>query len=417
MSNGRNSIMKSLLLVVVVGATWASQSGTTRTVSKSAAHREKKGHHLYVSTSGSDRNTCTSSAPCRTISRASQVAVPGTTIHVAPGAYAGDFVTAASGTASSRITYISDTKWGAKLIGSGSGVLWQLDASYVDVIGFDISGPNATGIFIGWSRLGTVGYNRLLHNYVHDLTVRGGCNSTGGAALATGQATGLGNNQIIGNRVANIGASMIGRCFTVQGIYISNANNLVENNIVSGVADVGITQEHGGTASTIVNNTVFNCWMGIAVGNTSSPNIASSNNYVANNISVHNQGGFQEFNVGSGNQYVDNLVYGNRQYGNFYKWKSAAPIGTVTADPQFVNYKADGSGDYHLNVRSPAIDKGTASRAPNRDHDGGARPMGAGWDIGAYEAGATPAMWPWVGNISEPKTSTENAPRRHPSKP
>lgn len=412
-------MLESLLSVLLICATSGAQSGMATTHDhKRILPRENNVNQLYVSTSGSDSNPCTSRAPCKSISRASQAALAGTVVHVAPGTYTGDFVTSTSGTAAARITFLSDTRWGAKLVGSSGKVLWQLNASYVDVIGFDMSGPNAAGVVIGWSGLGAVGYDRLLYNYVHDLTVSGGCNSTGGAALDTGQATSLGNNEIIGNRVANIGASMIGSCNTVQGIYIATANDLVANNVISGVACGAISQWHGATASTIVNNTVFHSKVGIILGDGDAGTLpgGSVNNLVANNIAVNNQYGIAEIgSMGPGNRYLNNLVFNNSGQ-NLRIW-SATPAGTLVADPQFVNYKPDGSGDYHLSAHSPAINRGTPTRAPDRDHDGGARPVGSDWDLGAYEAGAPPARWPWVGNIADSKEPAEKASRLHHSEP
>jgi hypothetical protein len=54
-----------------------------------------------------------------------------------------------------------------------------------------------------------------------------------------------------------------------------------------------------------------------------------------------------------------------------------------------VNYKFDGTGDFHLKSTSPAIDKGTSSSAPKTDIDNTPRPQGAGIDIGAYEFSST----------------------------
>src|SRR6266576_3913853 len=62
---------------------------------------------LYVSPSGSDSNPGTQAAPFKTILAASQVAQPGTAVHVTPGTYSGGFATATSGTASSPIHYVS----------------------------------------------------------------------------------------------------------------------------------------------------------------------------------------------------------------------------------------------------------------------------------------------------------------------
>lgn len=353
--------------------------------------------NYYVSTTGSDSNDGSAAHPWKTIQHASNLAQPGWTVHVASGTYnVSSFVTSTSGTASARIRYISDTKWGAQIVGSGTEIIWEVDASYIDIVGFDISGPNRVGIMIGWSGSG-IGNDHILNNNIHDLTISGSCTSTGGAAIATSLPPwGGGSNWILGNRVANIGASMIGTCNTVQGIYVGTANDIVENNIVSGVALAGIQQWHGATNSVIVNNTVFNSKVGILIGDGDGGALpgGSANNYVADNIVVNNIAiGIQELGlVGSGNSYVNNLVWNNP---TSFSVTSASPVGTVSSDPLFVNYQADGSGDYHLKSTSPAIDKGTSQRAPVNDFAGGPRPMGAAWDIGAYESGASPAAWPW----------------------
>jgi hypothetical protein len=182
----------------------------------------------------------------------------------------------------------------------------------------------------------------------------------------------------------------MGSCNTVQGIYIASGGDYVANNIVSGVAAIGIQQEHQANSSIIVNNTVFNSEYGISVGNTQDS--TSYNNYVANNIVVHNYYGIYEFNMLTGpNYYTDNLVYANT-----VNWSvnTATPTGSVTADPAFVNYQANGSGDYHLQSTSPAINKGIATNAPSTDFDGVSRPQGGAYDIGAYEYTGTVASVP-----------------------
>ena len=54
----------------------------------------------------------------------------------------------------------------------------------------------------------------------------------------------------------------------------------------------------------------------------------------------------------------------------------------ISADAKFVSFPTD----LHLSSGSPCIDRGTAEGAPTTDADGNIRPVGAGFDIGAFEA-------------------------------
>lgn len=70
--------------------------------------------------------------------------------------------------------------------------------------------------------------------------------------------------------------------------------------------------------------------------------------------------------------------------------------GDLCADPKFVRPAWGETGDYHLRQDSPAIDAGDSEGAPSIDLDGNARPHGKGYDIGAYEFGASkPPMTTW----------------------
>ncbi|MCK4765772.1 MAG: carboxypeptidase regulatory-like domain-containing protein [Candidatus Aminicenantes bacterium] len=59
--------------------------------------------------------------------------------------------------------------------------------------------------------------------------------------------------------------------------------------------------------------------------------------------------------------------------------------GNIVRDPLFISPAWGKSGDYHLQLGSPAIDAGTAVGAPAIDLEGNPRPVGSGYDIGAYE--------------------------------
>jgi parallel beta-helix repeat protein len=342
--------------------------------------------NLYVASTGSDSNPGTQAAPLKTIARADALSRAGYVIHVAPGTYkvaaaasgSAGIKTVKSGTATARIRFVSDVKWGAKIVFSGTGLGWNSKGAYVDIDGFDITGTGRLGL------LAEGGHERITRNFVHDLTVSGGCNGSGGAGI---DAWGAGGGAVIdSNVVRNIGLKWVAAqsCNTVQGIYLTNQNNIVSNNIISGVASVGINSWHGATGNTFVNNTIFGNKMGIVIGqgDSGSTSAGTSNNYVANNIVYGNGYGITEMGiVGTNNRYANNLVYNTGR-----AWLAKGTItGTISADPQFVKYAANGTGDYRLKSTSPAINKGTATKAPTVDILGVARPRGGAVDIGAYE--------------------------------
>jgi parallel beta-helix repeat protein/predicted outer membrane repeat protein len=66
-----------------------------------------------------------------------------------------------------------------------------------------------------------------------------------------------------------------------------------------------------------------------------------------------------------------------------YSDVKAPAVGTnINADPCFIDAA---HGDFHLSAASPSIDSGTLKGAPSTDKDGNPRPVGAGFDMGAYE--------------------------------
>jgi hypothetical protein len=354
---------------------------------------------LYVSVNNSKATDATTNpgtdpnVPLKSIQRAAALVTAGSTVHVAAGTYnvsapslsSYGITSSKGGSATARIRYISDQKNRAKIVMSGTGIAWDVRGSYVDIDGFEITGSGRLGI------LSEGAHNTVTNNYIHDLTVSGGCNGSGGAAIDTPNT--VGDVLISGNIVRNIGYSLIGSCNTVQGIYIASPNNTVINNVVSGVALAGIQQWHGATSSAIINNTVFHCKDGILIGDGDAgalPN-GSENNYVANNIVYDNLAyGIIEYGlVGANNRYVDNLV---SKSGTSVKMQKGSVSGTVSQDPLFVNYQANGSGNYHLQISSPAIGKGTLTSAPSTDIEGNLR--GSSIDIGAYEYVSAPAPSP-----------------------
>lgn len=360
--------------------TTAPASTTTTTASTSA-------NNYYVATTGSDSNAGTQSAPFRTIMKASTVTKPDTTVHVAPGTYAEAITTTANGTASGRIRYVSDTKWGAKLVPvANGGIMWKADGGYTDIDGFEMDGSGSTSLREGVELTG--GNSSVKNSWVHHIAENSTCDSGGGAALNAHQYRGaaFNNYDFTGNLVHNIGGS----CSFIQGIYHSSSGT-VKNNIVY-AANYGIHLYHDDHDINVVNNTVFgNRAFGIVYGGCSEAynrSCPTSGINIQNNVIYDNEGGISgpdaSEDTGS-NSINNNLVYGNRTDFDMASNAVSQTSGTIAADPQFVSYNRTGSGDYRLKSSSPAIDKGLSTYAPATDFSGAARLKGAAIDQGAYE--------------------------------
>jgi hypothetical protein len=344
-------------------------------------------YHLYVATGGSDSNAGTQAKPFKTITKAATAAKAGTTVHVAAGTYSGNVTTKTSGTASNKIRFVSDTKWGAKIVGSGSEAMWTNNGNYVEINGFDITGPGRLGI------LNYASNTLVANNHIHNLTLSGGCTGSGGAGVVNATYTGS-NGDMIGNVVHDIGKP--GACNGVQGLYSSNKGGKIMNNVVYRVSSYGIHLWHAATDVTIANNTVFangssGMGGGIVIGVGDSPGgVQLKNTKVFNNIVYNNpRGGIQQYCysgqscIGTGNSVANNLVSGSS---SAVVMKVGSATGTIGGDPKFVSYNPTATGDYRLQSGSPAVNKGLAASAPTTDILGVARPKGGAIDLGAYES-------------------------------
>src|SRR5205809_148172 len=345
------------------------------------------GKNYYVAPTGSDGNPCTATAPCSTLQRVSQLMSPGDNAHVAAGnytwTYSGNRVTK-SGTATALLTYISDTKWGAKIYGADCSPITN-DGDYVQIINFDVTGSCVQGITTNGN------YTKIIGNRVHDMT---GTQLTAAIVVDCCSYTKTGN-QVIGNVVDNIGPW--GQVNQTHGIYLAGPGNTAMNNIVTRAASACIQTYHGATRLTIANNVLANCGKyGIQL---SADPAVTVNDYttVDNNIIVNGgQYGIHEaYSLGSHIVYNNNIVY-NNPAGNI-SGSTGIQSGTITLTSAqfsalFVNYTGDMTGDYHLPSGAVAIDAGATLCAPGvvlcvpgLDFAGLARPKGTAYDIGAFE--------------------------------
>jgi hypothetical protein len=331
----------------------------------------------WVAKDGDDAAAGTMDEPWATITHADTVVAPGDVVHVLPGEYSGTFETNASGTEDARIVFVSEETWGTKLVATGGG--WIARGDWVDIVGFEYTGDAATGLLAMGSHV------RYFGNLVHHLNPA--CDGNGGAGINAGNYEAE-SVDMIGNIVHDIWADDTDGtpCNRVQGLYHSIPLGTIANNITWNISGFGIHTWHNPRDLVITNNLVFGTGRGgIIVGAGDSPGDGFADGFlVANNIVVHNPLGITEFGAtGLDNRYIANLVFENGQ--DFDLQNGLVDEDTILADPLFVNWQIDGSGDYRLADGSPAIDAATPEGAPMTDIDGVARPQGAGFDIGPYE--------------------------------
>lgn len=411
---------------------------------------------------GSDTNAGTSlSTAWKTVNHADSALVlgpSGTIVHVAAGTYAGATSCYNSGLSAvwclthggtsetRRVTYISDTRWGAIVTNGQVTIIGPVDrpgttpegapwGQYITFQGFQVGPYAADG-----QGIDTRGdYTDILNNYVHDIGTNGNCYMSGGIVqIPNGHTPNTGNGGLIdSNLVVRIGWStslQSQTCNTEHGIYPSFAGVVVSNNVVIGGASKGI--QYGGEGAcngAIVHNTLIgNGEVGIitAIGSGDPTcNGVGANVMYAGNLCVDN--GQQSGNggpstactrlyaaSGNGNNVDYNMngdnypnpvelcgVSGVNPPGNpsacgpniGVTGNQAVP---TTGTNMFTNYNVAGGGDYHLKPNTPPIGSGGSTAvlkslvysatqsnfltAMSHDFDGNPRPDVT--SIGAYEA-------------------------------
>jgi hypothetical protein len=392
-----------------------------------------------VSPSGSDTASGMAGAPWRTIQRALTSVKPGDVVTVEDGTYAGIACDSVSGTAAARIVFRARNKGGAKITSatanSTEDFLQLSSCSYLTIDGFEVSGAPRSGIAIlgnnddGSDARGVIIQNCFSHDvgggqasgrhdgifsgFALDLTIQDNrIDTTGEHGIYVSNAAD--NPSILRNDVANTGVNCIQinadlstggdglisnwriegntvrNCKGSAGFNLDGAvHGVARNNIIFNAAKAGITlfQGDGAEAShdnLIVNNTVYD-----PTGSRAAIQVAdgANNNVIFNNVFVSQADAFEVQNV-TGLMHDYNLV-------SSYTGTTASAHEATPANAAALFVDATG-GDVHLAALTPAlaVDKGTASLggmpAPTTDIAGAPRPVGAGYDIGAYESGSVP---------------------------
>lgn len=183
------------------------------------------------------------------------------------------------------------------------------------------------------------------------------------------------------------------------------SDNIVEDSWVEGVKD-GISffdgpEDQGAqfiARDNIVRNTVFsnNSQFAIRMDSYNAATDDMTGNQILHCTFVDSPVLFAGRPQGdtSGNVFIGNIVSGvaslgggavvfEQSYNNYFDGIAAPPgTGNISVDPLFVDASAN---DFHLQAASMCVDAGTDLDEVTHDHDGTARPQGAGFDLGAYE--------------------------------
>lgn len=271
-----------------------------------------------------------------------------------------------------------------------------ITATYNTIISNSVTGP--TGPPYGYPDGGGIWLNNahiawIIGNELRGNTVTGNAGGGGGMLVNTGgdirisrnfivnnsadtisyNASGLGINTTLpsthiwidANRVEGNSTSTGGAVFINNSDYITLTNNLIVNNHDRGL----YLRDDGYHIQSNFNTIAMNTGSGIVLHN--------AHLYIYNTLLISNSGYGIEKSGTWGTTETRNDVWGNLL--------GASSPGTsfyLEVDPLFFG---DGFGAFALRPESPCIDVGDNVHTVTTSYNNAPRPIGAGFDIGAYE--------------------------------
>ena len=379
-------------------------------------------NQYYVNSSaGNDSNDGSQAHPWKTLQHADSAAALGSggaVVHVADGTYTGNLTFTKSGSSDSvRFEWRCDNQnnsarsWPCKIVGTVTN-----NGAFSNFLGFDVTN---NGLYMV---VGNANFQHFQNNRVHDSS--NVCTDIGGAGINVGSTVhpNLQGAVVTGNLIFNTSTGAGGWGNRCHGIYASETNVVLENNVIfNNPQGYGIKYQpntvSNSPASVISNNTLWGnggsrfcpsgptpCTTGgpaggcILLSPSASGGINPTNLSVNNNICYLNPGTFQGItfypndSVGAGSVLKNNVMFGNGTNAI-----SGLASGTIFSAPNFTNFKADGSGDYTPTSSAPLKGGGSATCSsgvttacvPTVDFAGVAR-LGT-LDIGAFAQGSSTA--------------------------
>jgi parallel beta-helix repeat protein len=397
----------------------------------------------FVSPRGDDAAAGSAGAPWRTIQRAADVVVAGDTVDAAAGEYAG-FQVGASGTAAARIVFHAEP--GAVVSTAGPvnrfhGINLE-GSSYVTVEGFKVTGQvqagirsvEGTGVVIRGNVADANGWWGILTGFSEGVLIEG--NTTSNSVVEHGIYVGnsadspvVRDNVVSGNRKSGIqinsdasqgGDGIITGAVVERNVVYDNGvaggaalnldgvqdavvrNNLLYGNHRTGIALYQIGGAEGSKNNTVVGNTVVQATGSFYALDLQS---GSTNASVFDNVLTNFGGARGAMNVAAdvvATLHSDYNAFADRfspdddtTFLTLAQWRSQthqdAHSFVATPDQLFVDPGSGAGADYRLRAGSPAIDNGMAIAALSTDLENKPRPLGGGFDVGAFE---TPAGTP-----------------------
>jgi hypothetical protein len=314
-----------------------------------------------------------------------------------------------SGTASQWVTFVSRTKWGARMSGNNNDAAEGIalaGADYVRVEGFEVFGVGNVGSPRGSASgidLYDGGYHsQIVGNHVHDVgrVCANSGNTNGQVGIYVQSGKNGGSIVVENNLVHDIGRFFVGEngCGNTttsldHGMYLNGSsgggggagNVTIRNNILHDTHHGWGVQWYPGSLANIhvLNNTFAFCnesksYTCIVL------DASISGSSIRNNVFYNPQGGKTIEAAGFSGTIA---ISGNLTSGNAMHDQGSTPSGMsmsgnqLSTDAQLVNPPSD----FRLGSGSPAIDRGETISSVAIDHRGRSRPQGAGYDVGAYE--------------------------------
>ena len=334
----------------------------------------------YVAPDGSDGSPGSKAEPLRTIQKAASLARAGDTILVRDGVYSEAVVLRFSGKEARPIALknypgerpvIQPGKRGEPP--PGHGVLLQAREGYQKPIGWIVI--EGLEIRYGWD--GVKFYN------AHDIAIRN-CHihdNWNQGMLGNGNRVLIDRNVIAGN-----GTNKDARQSLMHGIYATGTaftitNNLIHSNTAYGIQVAAYEYNKDSMAGPeyaeaknwlIANNTIaFNKnRAGVVIWQDGVENCVVQNNILYKNGGVNGVLFYSQ--KGQRHPVRNNIFYPPGENLVATEENAYEAIDNQQTDPRFVN---PDSFDFHLKAGSPAVDAGSADRAPETDFEGKPRPQ------------------------------------------